>query len=302
MTDLTHLEDDRLSDEPERGSRMLRALRRSPQFWIAGAMVAFFLLIAVWPSSIAGLFGHGDPRACDLVNSRGAPDPTAGHPFGFSIQGCDLFASVVYGAANSVTVGLVVTIGTSIVAIVLGILSGYFGGWVDTLLSRISEIFVSVPLLLGAVLVLNSVENRNVWFLSAVLIVFAWPTAMRVMRTSTISVRARSYVTAARALGLPNWRILLSHIAPNTVGPVIVLGTLQIGAVISSEAALTYLGIGLQAPALSWGLQLSQAEPYFASSPHLLYFPAIALTLAVTGFVLFGEAVRRAGFQTVNGA
>ena len=279
-------------------TRMLRLCGADPQFWIAGAMVAFFLLIAVWPSSIAGLFGHGDPRACDLVNSRGAPDPTAGHPFSFSIQGCDLFASVVYGAANSVTVGLVVTIGTSIVAIVLGILSGYFGGWVDTLLSRIFG-----DLRLGSSASRRSArtqlgrESQCIVALSAVLIVFAWPTAMRVMRTSTISVRARSYVTADPSARLPNWRILLSHIAPNTVGTVIVLGTHA-----DRRRHLERGGADLSRYRATGALRLSSGHSrsrrlsrYFASSPHLLYFPAIALTLAVTGFVLFGEAVRRAG-------
>ncbi|MDF2666211.1 MAG: peptide transporter permease [Microbacterium sp.] len=287
---------------PRRRSGVWNRLRRNPEFWIGAALVGFFLLITVWPALIAGVFGHGDPRACDLSDSRGAPDLAGGHPFGFTIQGCDLYASVVYGAANSIIVGVTVTLGTLLIAITLGLLAGYYGGWLDTVLSRISEVVVSVPLLLGAVLVLNSVQTRNVWLVSAVLIAFSWPTAMRVMRTSTISVRSRSFVTAARSLGLRDARIMLTHVVPNTVGPVIVLATLQVGAVIASEATLTYLGIGLQAPALSWGLQLSQAEPYFASAPHLLYAPAAALTLAVAGFILLGEAIRQAGFHSTNSA
>ncbi|WZH35175.1 MAG: ABC transporter permease [Microbacterium enclense] len=287
---------------PPRRNAVWARLRRNPEFWIGAVLVGFFLLITAWPSLISGLFGHGDPRACDLSDSRGAPDLAAGHPFGFTIQGCDLYASVVHGAANSIIVGITVTLGTLVIAIALGLLAGYYGGWIDTVLSRVSEIVVSVPLLLGAVLVLNSVQTRNVWLVSAVLIAFSWPTAMRVMRTSTISVRSRSFITAARSLGLRDWRIMLTHVAPNTVGPVIVLATLQVGAVIASEATLTYLGIGLQAPALSWGLQLSQAEPYFASAPHLLYAPAAALTLAVAGFILLGEAIRQAGFHSTNSA
>lgn len=277
-------------------------LRRNPEFWIGATLVSFFVLISLWPAGFASLFGNGDPKACDLTSSRLGPDPAGGHPFGFSVQGCDLFSTVVYGARNSVIVGTVVTIGNAAIAITLGMLAGYFGGWLDALLSRISEVVVSVPLLLGAVLVLNSVDVRNVWLVSLVLILFSWPTAMRVMRTSTISVASRSFISSARTLGLPAWRILLTHILPNTIGPVIVLSTLQVGAVIATEATLTYLGIGLQAPAFSWGLQLSQAEPYFATAPHLLYVPAIALTLCVGGFVLLGEAVRQAGFQTTHGA
>ncbi|MBN8425656.1 ABC transporter permease [Microbacterium esteraromaticum] len=277
-------------------------LRRNPEFWIGGVLVAAFVVMAVWPAAIAGLFGNGDPAACDLSNSRVGPGAEPGHPLGFSVQGCDLFTTVVYGARNSVIVGTVVTLGTSLIAVVLGVLAGYYGGWFDALLSRLSEVVISVPLLLGAVLVLNSVEVRSVWMVSLVLILFSWPTAMRVMRTSTISVAGRGFVTSAKSLGLPTWKILGTHVVPNTIGPVIVLGTLQVGAVIATEATLTYLGIGLQAPAFSWGLQLSQAEPYFASAPHLLYVPAVALTLCVAGFVLLGESIRQAGFQTTHGA
>lgn len=286
---------------PSRRSPLFVRLRRNPEFWVGAVLVAFFVLITVWPSGVAGLFGHGDPRDCQLANSRRGPDLAAGHPLGFTIQGCDLYASVVHGAANSIIVGITVTIGTLVIAVVLGLVAGYRGGWLDTVLSRLSEVVVSVPLLLGAVLVLNSVEARNVWLVAAVLIAFSWPTAMRVMRTTTISVRSRSFITAARSLGLRDWRVMVAHVVPNTIGPVIVLATLQVGAVIASEATLTYLGIGLQAPALSWGLQLSQAEPYFASAPHLLYAPAAALTLAVAGFVLVGESIRQAGFHSLNG-
>lgn len=287
---------------PKRKNGLWARLRRNPEFWIGSVVVAFFILITVWPSLVSGAFGHGDPGACNLSDSRGAPDLSTGHPFGFTIQGCDLYASVVHGASNSIIVGITVTLGTLLISITLGLLAGYYGGWLDTVLSRVSEVVVSVPLLLGAVLVLNSVQTRNVWQVSAVLIAFSWPTAMRVMRTTTISVRSRSFVTAARSLGIRDWRIMLTHVAPNTVGPVIVLATLQVGAVIASEATLTYLGIGLQAPALSWGLQLSQAEPYFASAPHLLYAPAAALTVAVGGFILLGEAIRQAGFNSLNSA
>src|SRR5699024_6228901 len=144
-------------------------LLHNVEFWIGAVLVAFFLFIAILPAPIAGLFGNGNPRDCDLANSRSGPDLASGHPFGFSIQGCDLYANVIYGAANSMTVGIVVTAGVFIIATTFGLLAGYFGGWVETVLSRLSEIVISVPLLLGAILVLNSVESRNVWFVSAVL-------------------------------------------------------------------------------------------------------------------------------------
>lgn len=282
----------------KRARKQEKRLLRNFEFWIGSVLVVFFLFIAVLPAPVAKLFGNGDPRDCDLAKSRSGPDLANGHPFGFSIQGCDLYANVIYGAANSMAVGIVVTAGVFVLATAFGLLAGYFGGWIETVLSRLSEIVISIPLLLGAILVLNSVQSRNVWFVSAVLIVFSWPATMRVMRASTRVVRERRFVTAAQSLGQPTYRILLSHVIPNTVGSVVVLTTLQIGAVITTEATLTYLGIGLQAPSISWGLQLSQAQPYFATAPHLLYFPAIALTLAVTGFILLGEALRQSRLQS----
>lgn len=275
-----------------RVNRTWQRLRGNPAFWIGALLVVFFLLISVVPGPVAGLFGNGNPRACDLADSGAGP--SLGHPFGFTTLGCDLYASVIHGARASIGVGLLVTLGTSLIAVTLGLLAGYFGGWVDALISRASEVVFAVPLLLGAIVILNSIEGRSVLTLSLVLTFFAWPTAMRVMRSSVLSVKHRSFVVAATSLGLSVPRVLWVHVLPNTLGPVIVLGTLQVGGVISAEATLTYLGIGLQPPAQSWGLQLSSAQDYFQSAPHLLVFPALVLTLAVTGFVLVGEAVRGA--------
>ena len=273
-------------------NRTWQRLRRSVPFWASAIIVAFFVFIAIFPDPVAGLFGNGNPRACDLGMTR--QPPTSGHPFGFTVQGCDLYASVIHGARASIGVGVLATLGSSLIAIVLGLIAGYFGGWVDALVSRFSEVVFAVPMLLGAIVILNSIKSRNVLFLSIVLIIFAWPTAMRVMRSSVMSVRASSYVSAAVSVGMPTWRILAVHVLPNTLGPVLVLATLQIGGVISAEATLTYLGIGLQPPAQSWGLQLSTAQSYFVGAPHLLIFPAALLTLAVAGFVTLGETLRNA--------
>lgn len=267
-------------------------LRKSVPFWASAVVVGFFLFIALFPGPVAGLFGNGNPRACDLMFSGNAP--TAGHPFGFTIQGCDLYASVIHGARASISVGVITTLGCGIIAIIFGLLAGYFGGWVDAVASRVSEIVFAVPTLLGAIVILNSLKTRNIFLLSLVLIIFAWPTSMRVMRSSVMSVRESSFVSAAIAVGMSTPKMLVKHVLPNTLGPVLVLATLQIGGIISAEATLTYLGIGLQPPAQSWGLQLSSAQSYFVSAPHLLIFPALMLTIAVTGFVVLGESLRNA--------
>lgn len=273
-------------------NRTWMQLRKNWAFWISAVIVAFFAFIAIFPGVVAGLFGNGNPRVCDLAFSGLGPAP--GHPFGYTIQGCDLYASVIHGARASIGVGVITTLGCGIIAVVLGILAGYFGGWIDSVISRFSEIVFAVPMLLGAIVILNSLESRSVLLLSLVLILFAWPISMRVMRSSVMSVRKSSYITAAVAVGMSTPKVLMKHVLLNTLGPVLVLATLQIGGIISAEATLTYLGIGLQPPAQSWGLQLSSAQSYFVGAPHLLIFPALALTVAVTGFVVLGEALRSA--------
>jgi oligopeptide transport system permease protein len=274
-------------------NRTWRQLRRSPGTWIGGFLVAFYLFIALVPAPVAGLFGHGDPHNCSLANSKAGPSLATGHPFGFDVQGCDLYANVIYGARDSVSIGLMVTVLTTLIAITLGVLAGYFGSWVDILMSRLSEIVFALPVILGAVVILDAFKVNSAWALSLVLTIFAWPTAMRVVRASTVSVRNRNFLAAARALGLSTPRILRTHVLPNTIGPAVVLATLQIGGVITAEATLTYLGVGLQPPAISWGLQLSVAQDYFQQAANLLIFPAAALVLAVAGFVTLGETLRR---------
>ncbi|KXF53048.1 peptide ABC transporter permease [Rhodococcus sp. SC4] len=277
---------------PTRPRSPWRDLARKPAFLAAAALVAVMVLMAIWPALFAGWFGHGDPRACDLTRS-GQP-PMSGHPFGFDTQGCDVYANVIYGARASISVGVLVTsIGLS-VAVVLGSLAGYFGRTIDTIISRITDVFFGFPFILGALVLLTSVPDRNVWTVSLVLALFGWPTLTRVMRSSVLSVRDRDYVKAGRSLGGGPIHLLRRHILPNSFAAVLVVATVSLGGVIVAEATLTFLGIGLREPAISWGLQLSKAQNDFTVSPHLLIFPSIFLSLTVLGFMLIGDLVRDA--------
>ncbi|MBM7786177.1 ABC transporter permease [Tenggerimyces flavus] len=269
-----------------------RQLRRNPIFWLAGVVVAVMVLMAVVPGLFAGWFGHGDPRVCDLGSSGAAP--VEGHPFGFDKQGCDVYANVVYGARASISVGVLVTLGSLVLAIVLGSLAGFYGRMVDVVVSRLTDVFFGFPFILGALVVLTSFDNRNVWTVSLVLAMFGWPTLTRLMRSTVLATRDLEYVTAARALGASDVRVLLRHILPNAIAPVIVIGTLSVGGVIVAEAALTFLGIGLQSPAISWGLQLSTAQNDFQAYPHLLVFPSLFLSVTVLAFILLGDVLRDA--------
>jgi ABC-type dipeptide/oligopeptide/nickel transport system permease subunit len=201
---------------------------------------------------------------------------------------------VIYGARPSLAIGLLSATGLAVVAIVFGLLAGYYGGVLDTTISRLTDVFLGFPFLVAAIVILTSFHHRTVWTITMVIILFAWPAWTRVMRSGVLGVVNLEYVAAARALGASDLRILVRHILPNAIAPLVVLATLGVGSLIVAESSLTYLGVGLQLPAISWGLQLSTAQTYFSTHPHLLIFPALFLSVTVLSFVLAGDAVREA--------
>jgi oligopeptide transport system permease protein len=274
------------------GGDAWRTLRRKPTFLLAVATIAFVAFISAFPAPVAGLFGHGDPRVCDLRFSGASP--TAGHPFGYDVQGCDLYANVIHGARPSLAIGLFTTLVCFAIASVLGLLAAYRGGWVDAVISRTMDVFFGFPLILGGIIILTAFSNRTVWLVGLVLALFVWPTGARIMRASALSVRNADYVLAARALGASPTRIMVRHIFPNAVAPLLVLSTLLVGGVIAAEASLTFLGVGLQLPAISWGLELSTSQGYLAQYPHTLFFPAAFLSVTVLAFIVLGDALQDA--------
>ena len=267
-------------------------LVHSPPFLISAGIAVLVLAMVAFPGLFAGLFGHGDPHNCNLVDSD--LGPRAGHPFGFDVQGCDLFANVVYGARDTVSIGLLVTGSSLLVAIVLGSTMGYLGGLVDTLLGRMADVFFGFPFILGALIILIDLPERNVLTVSLVLVIFGWPTMTRLMRSTVLSERNKDYVLGARALGASNFRILRKHILPNALAPVVIYATLTTGGIMVAEATLTFLGVGLQAPAISWGLELASAQNNIQQYPHLLVFPGLFLSITVLSFVTLGDTLRDA--------
>lgn len=270
--------------------RGLRAGGRRPSIMVPGLVVLLFCIMALFPGLFAGWFGHPNPRECTLAKT--AAEPASGHPFGFDVQGCDLYANVIYGARASISVGLLTTVATLVIAVVLGTLAAYYGGWVDMIISRVMDVFFGFPALVGMIVLLSAWQQHTVLTISAMLTLFTWPTLTRVMRGSVLSVVNLEYVSAARGLGAGSMRILTRHVGLNALGPVIVVAGLNIGAVITAEAALTFLGVGLESPTISWGVQLHDAQQFFTASPHLLLFPSLFLTLTVLSFVLVGDAIR----------
>ncbi|KOU35858.1 MULTISPECIES: ABC transporter permease [unclassified Streptomyces] len=269
-------------------------LRRRPVFILSALLIVLLIAISIAPS----LFTSVDPRAGDLRNHY-LTTPNWGHLFqpdwfGYDGQGRSIYARTLYGARASITVGICVTAAVTIVGGITGMVAGYFGGWVDTLVSRITDIFFGIPLLLGSLVILNAFTNRTVWTVVFALAVLGWTQMTRVMRGAVITAKAADYVTAARALGAGTFRIMLRHILPNAVAPVIVVATIALGGYIGAEATLSYLGIGLQDPTISWGIDISSAQRVIRTAPHALFFPAGMLSLTVLAFIMLGDAVRDA--------
>lgn len=266
-----------------------RNLRRRPLFWASAAIIAMVLAVAAWPSFFTSL----DPRFCELKNSLGAPQP--GHPFGFDRQGCDIFARTIYGARASVAVGVLTTAAVVLVGAVVGAIAGFYGRWFDSLLSRVTDIFFAIPLVLAAIVVMQMFKNdRNVLTVVLVLGVFGWPQIARITRGAVISVKSADFVTAAKALGASRLATIVKHVMPNSAAPIIVTATVSLGTFIVAEATLSFLGIGLPPEITSWGADIAKAQTSLRSQPSVLFYPAGALALTVLGFIMMGDVVRDA--------
>jgi oligopeptide transport system permease protein len=263
-------------------------LRRSPMFVVSALLLIVIIVMAIAPQ----LFTDVHPRDCNLSDSLVRPSRDAW--FGYDVLGCDYYSRTVYGARASVAVGLTVTISATIIAVVLGSLAGYYRGWLDTLLSRVTDVVFALPSLLAGIVILSVMDNRGIPQVAFVLAVLGWPTMLRLMRATVMSVAENDYVQAARALGASDFRIITRHVLPNAMTPVIVYATIFVGIVIVAEASLTFLGVGLQLPTVSWGLAITNAQSRLLQAPHLLFFPGIFLSVTVFSFILMGDALRDA--------
>ncbi|WP_283139033.1 ABC transporter permease [Rhizohabitans arisaemae] len=271
-------------------------LRKQPLFWISLALLAVFIVMAIFPQ----LFTGKDPAFAEL--RRSLEPPSAAAWFGYDLQGRDVYARTIYGARASVVVGVLTTVLAVLVGVIMGVIGGFAGGWVDSLTSRIGEIFIGVPYLLGAILILSTVapaqENPGAVLITAVVIivlsVLSWPIVARIARSSLLSVKHADYVLAARALGASPGRIIFRHLLPNSLAPIIVVATISMGSYISAEATLSFLGVGLRAPVISWGIAIADHTDYLRTALHAMLFPSIFLSVCVLAFVMLGDAVRSA--------
>jgi oligopeptide transport system permease protein len=270
-------------------------LRRRPLFLISVALIAFLLVLSAFPQ----LFTSVDPNVGDLARSRQPPSAQAW--FGYDLLGRDVFARAIYGTRVSIVVGVLATAFTVLVGGALGMVAGYYGGWLDNLVSRLTDIIFGLPFVLGAIVILSSfretVGEGAVGITALVVLTMgalSWPVSMRITRSAAIAARDQDYVRAARALGASPARVIWRHMLPNCLAPVLVYATIALGAFIGMEATLSFLGIGLREPVVSWGVMISEARDYLRVAPFLLLFPAAFLAVTVLAFVMLGDAVREA--------
>lgn len=237
----------------------------------------------------------GDPIALDTtqVSARRLQPPSWEHPFGTDNLGRDVAARVVYGARVSLRVGVLAVSISVVIGLLMGAIAAFYGGLSDTIIMRLADVFFAFPYILFAIamIALLGPSETNVFIAIGIL---GWPSIARVFRSSILSVKENEYVDAARALGASDPRILSRHILPNAVAPIIVYGTMSIGGAILSEAALSFLGMGVQPPQPSWGNMLAEARSMMVVAPWIMLWPGLAILTTVLAFVLMGDGLRDA--------
>jgi peptide/nickel transport system permease protein len=272
-----------------------RRFRRHPMA-LAGALVLLIIILSV---TFAFLSPY-DPLESDIKNRFQAP--SLEHPFGTDGLGRDLLTRCLYGGRVSLFVGLMVMVITLVIGVPVGAIAGFFGGWIDNVLMRIIDAVLSLPSLLILILLsailrsteLPFVESNNVMTIAVVIGILSWPTVARLVRAVFLTFREMEYVTAARALGASDPRIMLGEILPNGFGPIIVEATLEVAYAIMEESGLSFLGFGIMPPTPSWGNLINAAQGHLVEYPWLAIFPGLMIFFTIISINYIGDGLRDA--------
>lgn len=275
--------------EAERG-RFRRALRRSPKGLTGLALVVLILAIA----AAAALAPHDPARQVlewRFLPPAWAPGGDWAHPLGGDNLGRDIFSRVVVGARTSIAVAaLVVALATTIGSL-LGAIAGYAGGAVDSVVMRLADFQLAFPFLLLALMIM-AILGPGFWTLVLALSITHWVNFARVVRGEAMRIRQMEFVEAARSIGVPGWRIVLGHVMPNVIPSILVLATLDVALVIIAEAALSFLGLGVQPPTPSWGRMISEGRDFLYDAPWMVLGPGLVILMTSVGINLFGDFLR----------
>ena len=285
---------------PKRSAESISALvwrrfRRHP-----GAVAGSILFILVLLSVTLVSFSPYDPEASD-IRSRLEP-PSWKHPFGTDPLGRDMLTRVLYGGRISLSVGLMVVAITLIIGVPIGAVAGYFGGLIDNVLMRITDAVLSFPSLLVLILMsailreteLPFVEENSVLTIAVVMGMLSWMTVTRLVRAAFLTIREQEFVIAAHCIGTSDFRIIIRHILPNAMGPIIVESTLEMGYAIMEESGLSFLGFGIRPPTPSWGNLLNRAQEHMTQHPWLAIFPGVMIFIAIIAVNYIGDGLRDA--------
>ena len=264
---------------------MIKRTLRNKSVLIGGAIVLFFIILAVF----APIISPYSPTDADLM--RSLEPPQKNFLFGTDVQGRDILSRIIYGSRISLSVGLIVQGISLTIGITMGLFSGYYGGLIDDIISSLMNIMFSFPSLLFAIAIM-AVLGPSLYNIFLALGIINWPTIARLVRGETLSLKKRDFIEASKALGTPSIIIIFKHILPNCLAPIIVVSTLGIADAILTEATLSFLGLGIQPPTPSWGSMLSRGREYIWSAPHLVIFPGLAILITVLGFNLLGDGLR----------
>ncbi|WP_432352803.1 nickel transporter permease [Sporosarcina sp. A2] len=268
-------------------SEAWRGFRKSKVAVVGMAVVVFFIIIAIFAPWIASQ-GINDQNLADRLHP-----PSAEYWFGTDDFGRDILSRIIHGARISLAVGFFSVIGSVVVGSILGIVAGYYGRWVDVIISRVFDIMLAFPSILLAIAIVAVLGPSLQNALIAIATINV-PNFGRLIRSKVLSIKEDEYITSAKAIGMKDVRILFSHILPNSMAPVIVQGTLAVATAILEAAALGFLGLGAQAPMPEWGKMLADSKAYLQSAPWTMIFPGIAIMLTVLGFNLMGDGLRDA--------
>lgn len=263
--------------------------RVRPRLTTSATVGVGILALLAFVTLFPGVITRTSPDALDITG-RLAP-PSRGHPLGTDNIGRDLLARLVYGARLSALVAVISVGGAVLIGVTLGLVAGYYGRWADAVIMRVVDIFLAFPAILLA-LALVAVLGAGVSSVVIALVLVFWTQYARVIRAATLAEREKAYVEAARALGAGDLRVIWHHILPNVLSPVIILATLGMGAAVVAESALSFLGMGVQPPAPSWGWTLAFGTRYLRDAPHIATFSGLAIMTTVLGFNLLGDGIR----------
>jgi len=255
----------------------------------AGVLLALYLIAIFGPML--------SPYSFDKIEYTGAKPPSMSHPLGTDELGRDEMTRVIYGGRISLMVGIVVAVLSAGIGTVVGMIAGFYGGRIDNLLMRFTDMMLALPLLpllMVAGLIVADLKIDSMWAIVVILGLLEWMAVARLVRSSFLALREKEFVEAARAMGASDWRIITQHLLPNSIAPIVVNTTLVVGAAIIVESVLSFLGFGIQPPTPSWGNMLSNARSTMVLYPWLMWAPGVAIVLTVLSVNFLGDGLRDA--------